>query len=131
MTPQCHTMFSVCLFFSLSSLLLWTARRDRRCRRYGAGGGARGLCAVLSAAGVLHLAGVEANGPALRGGLRVFRDQEAHHAWGDSQDPPSLRESSVEGANGGEVTRVQTLRVVSHGPDVQGAKPSLRLIRRQ
>lgn len=131
MTPECHTMFSVCLFFSLSSLLLWTARRDRRCRRFSVGGGARELSAVLSPTGVLHLTGVEANCPGLHGGLGVFRDQEAHHAWGDSQDPPSLRKSSVERGNGGEVARVQTLRVVSHGPDVQGAKPPLRLIRRQ
>ena len=33
MTPQCHTFFTVCLFYALNALLLWTVRRDRNARR--------------------------------------------------------------------------------------------------
>jgi len=30
MTPQAHTIYSVCLLFALNALLLWTGRRQRR-----------------------------------------------------------------------------------------------------
>jgi hypothetical protein len=33
MTPQNHTLFSVCLFYSLNALLLWTIRRERNAKK--------------------------------------------------------------------------------------------------
>jgi hypothetical protein len=33
MTPRCQTLFSVCLFYALNALLLWSVRRQRNARR--------------------------------------------------------------------------------------------------
>ena len=33
MTAQSHTIYTVCLFFALNALMLWTVRRERRIQK--------------------------------------------------------------------------------------------------
>lgn len=44
MTPESHTIYSVCLFLSLASLLLWSKRRHRVSRLV-----RKGLAAAMAA----------------------------------------------------------------------------------
>ena len=37
MTPDCHTMYSLALFFSLVSLLIWSKRRQQAALRIRSG----------------------------------------------------------------------------------------------